>query len=75
LLQRLGDFARALLLGLEQSRVFKSDNGLVREALNQCDLLVGERLNDEFVQDDDTDEVISPEHRHSEFRSDWINVA
>jgi hypothetical protein len=38
-------------------------------------LLFSERLNDEFVQDDDADEFISPEHRHSEFCSDGINIA
>jgi hypothetical protein len=75
LLKRLSEFARSLLLALEQSRVFDGDNGLVRKALNQLDLLVGERLHDEFVQDDYTDEVISAEHWHSEFRSDGINVA
>src|SRR6516164_8455495 len=38
LLQRLGKFARALLLGLEQSHVFDSNRRLVGESLQELDL-------------------------------------
>ena len=38
LLQRLGQLARARLLGLEQPRVLDGDDGLVGEGLHQLDL-------------------------------------
>jgi hypothetical protein len=47
---------------------------LVSEGGDQLDLLVGEGLNLELVQDDDTDDVVSSEHGYSEYRSDGINV-
>src|SRR5215472_13437086 len=42
LLQRLAQLARALLLGLEQSRVLDSDHGLAGKGLQQLDLTGGE---------------------------------
>jgi len=43
LLQRLGEFARALLLRLKQPRVFDRDYRVIGECLHQLDLLAGER--------------------------------
>jgi hypothetical protein len=45
LLQRLGEFQRALLLGLEQAHVLDRDHRLVGEGLSQLDLLVSEGPN------------------------------
>ena len=51
LLQRLGKFARALLLRLEQSRVLDGDHRLIGEGLDQLDLLLGERPYGSALQD------------------------
>src|SRR5215831_782572 len=45
LLKRLGERSRALLNLVEQSRVLDRDDGLVGEARDQLDLLVGESLS------------------------------
>ena len=45
LLQRFGEFARALLLCLEQPHVLDRDHRLVGEGLSQLDLLVSEGPN------------------------------
>ena len=46
LLQRLAQFPRALLLGVEQPHVLDGDHRLVGKRFSQLDLLVGERLHD-----------------------------
>jgi hypothetical protein len=66
LFQRLGELARARLLGLEQPHVLDRDHRLVGEGGGQLDLLVGERLNASPPNHDDADDVALPEHRHCE---------
>ena len=46
-----GEFARALLLRLEQPRVLDGDHRLVGEGLDQLDLLLGERPYGSALQD------------------------
>src|SRR5262249_4593672 len=57
LLQRLGEFARALLFGLEQSDIFDGNDGLVGEGLDERNLLVREwpYLRAAHLQDTDGD--------------------
>jgi hypothetical protein len=45
LLQSFGQFARSLLLRLEQPHVFDRDHGLVGEGRDQLDLFVGKRVD------------------------------
>ena len=52
----VGELARALLLGLEQTYVFDGDHGLVGESGHQLDLLVGERQRLLAGQNNDADD-------------------
>jgi hypothetical protein len=57
LLERFGEFARALLFGLEQPHVLNRNYGLVGECLDQFDLLFGERPDDRTRQRDHADRI------------------
>ena len=59
LLQRFGQLARALLLGLEQPHVLDGDHGLVGEGLDEGDLLVRERLDLEAIDHDHAQQVVA----------------
>ena len=54
LLQRLGEFARALLLRLKQADVLDRNYSLVGEGFDQLYLLLGERPNRSAVQEKNT---------------------
>ena len=69
LLQGVGELARALLLGLEQTYVFDGDHGLVGESGHQLDLLVGERQRLLAGQNNDADSHTLAEKRHPEHRA------
>ena len=51
LLQRLAQLARALLLSLKQPHVLDRDNCLVSEGFSETYLLVGERLHDTALEE------------------------
>ena len=59
---------------LEQPHVLDGDHRLVSEGLDQLDLLVGERLDLELVEDDDAKDVVTPEHRHAKLGPDRTDV-
>src|SRR5262245_37269310 len=69
LLQRLGEIVGALAQLVEQPRVLDSDDGLVGEAGNQGDLLIGERANFRTVDDEGSDQLALLAHWHSDKRS------
>src|SRR5262249_29320417 len=58
----------------QESGVLHRDYSLVGKSLNQFDLLVGERLDFELVEDDDADNVVAPEHRNAKLGADRIDV-
>jgi hypothetical protein len=72
-LQRLGQFTRALLLGLEQAHVFDRDHRLVGEGLNQFDLPVRERPNFSARQDDYADRRTFTQQRHRQHGAESAN--
>ena len=55
LLQRLAQFSRALLHVVEQPHVLDRDHGLIGKRFSECDLLVGERLHDATLQEQNSD--------------------
>ena len=57
------------LHGVEQARVRDRDGCLVRERLDELDLLVGERPRDVPADADDPDELVIEDHRDTEQRS------
>ena len=64
LLERFGKLARALLLGLEQSRVLDGDHRLGGEILDHLDLLVGEGADLLPVDGDGADQLSVADHGH-----------
>ena len=66
LLQGFREFARALLLGLEQPHVLDRDHGLIGEGGNQRDLFAGEGPNFAHDQHNDPEEFAPSQHRNSE---------
>ena len=82
LLQRLGHLrmgsgeGAVLFLELgEQPHVLDGDHRLVGKGFDELNLLIGERLNFKLVEDNDAEDVISPEHGHAKFRADGIDVS
>jgi hypothetical protein len=66
LLQRFTQIVRALTQLVEQPSILDGDDGLAGEIGEQGDLLVGERTNFLAIDDDDSNELIVFEHRHSD---------
>ena len=66
MLQRFGQFACALLFGLEQPHVLDSDGRLVSEDLDERDLLVGERFDFQKIDQNDAQQIIDFDYRHRE---------
>src|SRR5262249_10515423 len=58
----------------EKPRVLHRDYSLVGKSLDQFDLLVGERLDFELMEDHDADDVVATEHRNAKFGADRISV-
>ena len=54
-----------LLRLVEQTHVLDGDDGLRRESLDQCDLLVTEAPDPMASDHDHSDRVVPPEHRHA----------
>src|SRR5262249_37260022 len=67
LLQRLAQL-------VEQAGVLDGDDGLVGEALEQLDLLVGERLNSLAIDGDRVEQRIFLAHRHGDGRASAAEV-
>src|SRR5262249_40019703 len=59
----------------QQPRILHRDDSLIGEGLHQFDLLVGERLDFELVEDDYAHDVIAPKHGNAELRADGIGVS
>ena len=65
LLQRFGQLARALLLGVEQARVLDRDHRLVGESCDQLDVLIGERPHYVPAQNDHADRTSLAQEGHA----------
>src|SRR4030095_9670745 len=70
LLQRLGQLAVAPLQFLEQPHVFDSNDGLVREGFQQCDLRVGKRSRLRSANGDRADRRTVTQHGHADDASE-----
>ncbi len=64
LLKRLAEIVGALTQFLEQSRVLDGDDGLLGEILDQCDLLVCERLHFPAIDRNRADQLVFLQHWH-----------
>jgi len=64
-----------LLRLVEQPHILDGDHGLIGESLDQLDLLVGERLDFELVEDHHADDVVAPEHRNAKLGADGMGVS
>jgi hypothetical protein len=64
LLQRLGELARALLLGFEQPYVLDRDHPLIGEGLQQRNLALGERSGVGSCNRDHSNGVAVKQQRH-----------
>ena len=62
------------MLGFEQPHVLDRDRRLVGEGLDQSDLLVRERPHHDVVNDDDAQQVIAFEDRHSKDGAEWLDI-
>ena len=69
-LRRGGLPLERLLRLLEQPDVLDRDDGLVREAFHQCDLLCSKGADRRAPQGDDTDRPIVLQQRHGEERAE-----
>jgi len=69
LLQRFGEFARALLLRLEQPRVLDRDDRLVGKGLDQLDLLLSEWPYGSAMQKEQANGSPLPQKRHAKDRT------
>src|SRR5262245_4177287 len=60
---------------VEQPYVLDCDHRLVREGLDERDLLVSERLEFQSVDGDGSNKVVPFQHRNGECRPDWPLVS
>src|SRR5262249_33698661 len=51
------------------------DDGLGSESFDERDLLAGERLDYELVEDDDAEDLVAAKHGHPKFGVDLIDVS
>src|SRR5262245_55373652 len=68
--ERFREFARALLLGLEQPHVLDRDHRLIGEGGSKLDLLVGEGLDSSALENDHADRRSFPYQRNAENGAD-----
>ncbi len=73
LLQRLGELAGALLLGLEQPCIFDGDHRLIGKCHNQFDLAVGEGLDPAAREPDSADRLPLAHQRDADHRAGAAN--
>ena len=69
-LRSLGKLAVRFLQFLEQSRVLDGDDGLVREHLQECDILAPEGANFVAADGEDTDNLALTHERRCNVRSE-----